>query len=37
MFPVLGVITAAMDGWGEYDPASLYGMRVTLINTKSSY
>lgn len=32
-----GVITAAMDGWGEYDPSSLYGMRVTLVNTKSSY
>lgn len=32
-----GVITAAMDGWGEYDPTSTYGMRVTLINTKSSY
>lgn len=32
-----GVITAAMDGWGEYDPTSTYGMRVTLVNTKSSY
>jgi hypothetical protein len=40
-FPVnvsgAGVITAAVDGWGEYDPTNLYAAKFTLVNTKSSY
>lgn len=32
-----GVITAQVDGWGEYDPTNLYGMKVTLVNSKASY
>jgi hypothetical protein len=40
-FPIVvkgaGVITAQVDGWAEYDPTSLYGMKVTLVNSKASY
>jgi hypothetical protein len=32
-----GVITAQVDGWAEYDPSNLYGMKVTLVNSKASY
>jgi hypothetical protein len=32
-----GAVTAQVDGLGEYDPINLYGMKVTLINSKASY
>jgi hypothetical protein len=32
-----GALTAQVDGVAEYDPTSLYGMKVTLVNSKVSY
>lgn len=32
-----GVVTAQVDGLAEYDPTNLYGMKVTLINSKTAY
>lgn len=32
-----GEVTAQVSGSAKYDPSSAYGMRVTLVNTKSSY
>lgn len=32
-----GAVTTQVDGLAEYDPTSLYGMKVTLVNSKVSY
>jgi hypothetical protein len=32
-----GAVTAQVDGSAKYDPANLYGMKITLTNSKTSY
>lgn len=32
-----GAVTAQVSGSAKYDPASLFGMKITLVNSKASY